>query len=469
MPPLRSMIFVSHANPEDDAFAQWLALRLAAEGYPVWCDVTKLLGGEKFWDDIEEAIRDRTVKFLYVLSRVSNHKEGAIRELDLAFNVARKESFKDFVIPLALDDLPSREFNIRLGGINAIPFRNQWHAGLAQLLEKLEESGVARRADFNPQAVATWWRERSDFAKGVLEIPETLTTNVYELRPATIWFHRPTVALVNAAAEPMAIPYPHQWSGGRLVSFATAAELQHCLGTAVAIADSESRLIGERGRDDRPRLWSFADERAVVTKLLNSAWQSLLSERQLPTHTFASGSPAFYLPSGPDPVRYHYRSPDGSLRWRQLTGFKTMTRLDGAQWRRHWHFALEARPTDRPRWGFVMKYHVLFSSDGTRIWDSKEMLAKARRSQCKGWWNDTWRDMTAAAVSVLAQDANTIVMRVGPTSTLQLGASPLLLQSPVSYDESALGGQSEPAVNTDEPDEIEADDVEEEEGQEPAQ
>ena len=50
---MREMVFVSHANPEDNEFARWLALRLAGEGFPVWCDLTELLGGEDFWKDAE--------------------------------------------------------------------------------------------------------------------------------------------------------------------------------------------------------------------------------------------------------------------------------------------------------------------------------------------------------------------------------------------------------------------------------
>ena len=85
----RDMLFVSHANPEDNEFARWLALQLAKEGYPVWCDLTKLLGGETLWDDAEEAIRTRTVKFLYVLSEASNEKGGPLRELQVAQGLAR--------------------------------------------------------------------------------------------------------------------------------------------------------------------------------------------------------------------------------------------------------------------------------------------------------------------------------------------------------------------------------------------
>ena len=57
-PPIkepRDTLLLSHANPEDNEFTLWLALQLANEGYSVWCDLTKLLGGEVFWDDIEEA------------------------------------------------------------------------------------------------------------------------------------------------------------------------------------------------------------------------------------------------------------------------------------------------------------------------------------------------------------------------------------------------------------------------------
>ena len=66
------MVFVSHANPEENEFARWLTLQLANEGYPVWCDQTKLLGSEKFWEDIEGAIKNRTAKFLYPKQHSAN-------------------------------------------------------------------------------------------------------------------------------------------------------------------------------------------------------------------------------------------------------------------------------------------------------------------------------------------------------------------------------------------------------------
>src|SRR6266566_6179704 len=125
----RDMLFVSHANPENNEFAQWLSLQLAKCGYPVWCDLTKLLGGETFWSDIEQALRTRTVKFLYVLSKTSNIKDGPLSELHVAANVKRDENLHDFIIPLLIDDLPHRDINIQLARLTTVNFRKGWAQG----------------------------------------------------------------------------------------------------------------------------------------------------------------------------------------------------------------------------------------------------------------------------------------------------------------------------------------------------
>lgn len=58
----RQLVFLSHANPEDNEIAGWFSARLAAHGYQVWSDITRLIGGEVIWDTIEEAIRRRAAE-----------------------------------------------------------------------------------------------------------------------------------------------------------------------------------------------------------------------------------------------------------------------------------------------------------------------------------------------------------------------------------------------------------------------
>lgn len=437
---MRDMLFIGHANPEDNDIALWLSLRLASEGYPVWCDLTQLLGGEAFWTDIEAAIRDRTAKYLLVLSKASNRKAGVLDELALARGVQRSEGLQDFIIPLWTDDLPPSEFNVNLVRTNAIPFRDGWHQGLARLLEKLEKDDVPKRPDFGPSAVSSWWRARISGVQSLLPVAEPLATNWYRLRPANLYFHKLGLKLENTAIEfPTEMPYPAERYGEYLVSFARAEDLAPSLGSAVTITDSISRLINPASPEQKPRLWSYKDERATLTKLLNQAWQRMLASRELPLYTFADGPPAFYFTNGmTEKNQVWFVAAHGERTFRNVVGIKTIRRGSDAVTLRYWHFALEARALVTPVVGFTMKPHVLFSDDGASIWESKDRLARARRSQCKNWWNAEWRDRNSAAVSFLAGGGETVSLQVGSSVSLELEATPLQLMSPVSFDESAI-------------------------------
>lgn len=436
---MRDMVFVSHANPEDNEFARWLALRLAGEGFPVWCDITQFLGGEDFWRDAEEAIRSRTVKFLYVLSRTSNHKPGPLKELAVAQKVQKVQpELADFVIPLAIDDLPPGEYNIELTRLIAVPFREGWHAGLIQLLEKLERNGVSRSPAFGPRAVASWWRERANTQHTILKKPEKVTTNLYELRPAELHFHKLGLELRDAPVEEPSIPYPFERFDDYLISFAPASDIAGRLGTGLRIISTDTYRIGDPSARRR-HSWSYRDERATLTKLLNRAWQNMLIARELPTYQFSSGAPALYFKTGMlEKNTISFRRPDGSTSSRQMIGYRTMRRGTEKQWIRHWHFAVGARPTTSPAWGFVMRPHVLFSNDGATIWDSVDRLQRARRTQCKNWWNNDWRDLNYAAIQFLAQGKETITLPVGARIALDVSAKPVQYLSPVSYDERSL-------------------------------
>ena len=112
----RRLIFLSHANPEDNAFARWLAAQLAIAGYEVWCDLTELLGGEKFWDDIPEAIDGYTFRFLFASTLESNRKAGTLRELAMALKTEEAHEIKEFIIPLKVDAFPLRQYTQRYSG-----------------------------------------------------------------------------------------------------------------------------------------------------------------------------------------------------------------------------------------------------------------------------------------------------------------------------------------------------------------
>jgi hypothetical protein len=64
--PARQALFISHANPQDNAFTLWLGAKLTALGYEVFADILRLKGGQDWERILEDAIRNKAAKFLLV-------------------------------------------------------------------------------------------------------------------------------------------------------------------------------------------------------------------------------------------------------------------------------------------------------------------------------------------------------------------------------------------------------------------
>ncbi len=240
--PTPSMLFVSHANPEDNLFARWITLRLAREGYPVWCDLTQLLGGEDFWRDIETAIRDRTVKFLFVLSQTSNAKQGILDELAVARKVGKKHH--NFILPLRIDDIKSDDINIELNRLNYIDFAHGLAVGYSQLLDVLEKEGIPRDPRFSPDAVTRWWRTHYPATAGVVATPERYLSNWFEFSQTPKKLRLPSIEPEDSFAraveeQTLELPAPSWPYANLLFSFASADDLLPILeGKGMELANS---------------------------------------------------------------------------------------------------------------------------------------------------------------------------------------------------------------------------------------
>jgi hypothetical protein len=138
----RDHIFISYAT-EDGDLAEWLAVRLTAEGYKVWCDRTHLLGGESYPGDIDRAIKDYSFRLVALLSRASLQKPNPRKERTLALNIARERKI-DFLIPLNVAGLSATELDWMTSDLTFIPFQQDWAAGFAQLLKKLDSIEAPR-------------------------------------------------------------------------------------------------------------------------------------------------------------------------------------------------------------------------------------------------------------------------------------------------------------------------------------
>lgn len=430
---MRDLLFLSHANPEDNEFTLWLALQLAREGYKVWCDLTGFLGGEDTWRDIDKLIRERTAKFLYVLSRVSNDKHGALKELQVAENVARDHDFHDFILPLHVDDLPHKEINIQLARLNAIPFCDGWAKGLKALFEKLQRDEVLKVTESTPEIVASWWREHFSADQGVTKEPEEYLSNWFLIQnmPKEILFHvlrRTTIGKLGLSDDP---PYPAFHEGEFLISFAEAEDFRNNLGESLIIErtlhfslnDFLEGMCGDQIVDRN-------DARGFVSRLLRMAWENFVKKQDLPVYNLSNAQCVYFKKGFAKDEKAFFCGVDGKRTFRQLVGYGTMKRG-----KRFWHFGIQAKPSTYPFAAFVIKPHVVFSDDGQHIWDSPERMHIARRSQCKDWYNPEWRDRMLAAMSWLAGEDGTIKLPVGKDLALGVPTHPLMFTSPVSYVE----------------------------------
>jgi hypothetical protein len=430
---MRDLLFISHANPEDNEFTLWLALQLAKEGYKVWCDLTGFLGGEDTWRDIDKLIREKTAKFLFVLSRTSNVKSGSLKELQVAENIARDSGLLDFIIPLHIDDLPHREINIQLARLNAISFENGWANGLKSLLEKLAKDNTSKNAEITPEIVTSWWRNHFSADQGIIDEPEDYLSNWFLIKnmPAEVFFHvlrRTSIGKLGLSNQP---PYPAFYEGEFLISFAAAEDFRDSLGDSLIIERTITYPLTEfiQGTCE-DQIVDRTEARNCVARLLRIAWENLLKDRRLSIYDLSNARCAYFKKGFAKDDKAFFKGVDDRRTFRQLVGYETMTRG-----KRFWHFGVQAKPFLYPYAAFVIKPHVVFSDDGQNIWDSPERMHTARRSHCKDWYNPEWRDRMLATISWLAGEQDEIKLPLGKDVVIKLPNYPLVFKSPVSYAE----------------------------------
>jgi hypothetical protein len=468
---MRDKIFVSHANPEDNDFTRWLCLQLVTAAYPLWCDIVRLKGGEDFWNDIELAIRERAIKFIYVLSKTSNDKQGPRQELQVAKGVARRESLHDFIIPLHIDDLPHNDINILLNQLNSISFEQSWAKGLKGLLDKLEQDGVPKDSLSTPEMAASWWRDQFSAEKGLTQNSEDYLSSWFlvESLPEDIYFHLFKNVRWGDQNGTQTAPYPVFSYAGGVFTFAARNDL--------TTAENEGWLIPQTHKfrtDDvlSGKLSQVIDSkqaRNAMTHLLREGWLRMVHERGLAIHEMANNAWSFYFIKDQVPRdRLDFIGVDGLAAHRYVMGYKTMRSADAEKKLRHWHFGLSAKPFVYPIMAYGIKAHVLFSDDGKEIWESDKRLQRARMSQCKNWWNDDWRDRILATMHWLSLGKGTIDIPVGKGAAIKVSKSPQLFTSNVSFIEpsKSASASDETLASAEEDfefDELDGDEDEEEE------
>lgn len=422
----RTLIFISHATPEDNDFVFWLGARLASAGYKVWSDVTKLIGGEVFWDDIEDAIRHSSIKVISVLSGAAINKGGFKNELSLALLVERSEQIKDFVVPVKLDDTPFDKFPVEIVRRNAIDAcSNGWQTALARILEKLQLDNVSRDENVATDALSSWSKSILDIEGGLIREEEGLLSNWLPIKelPTSIRVH--SCLPGYQTLRPELYTYPAEVYKGKVISFAGAKDLiskgleQECeISLDYFLNGGLKGLFEIHPKDASNRL----------TSLLQRAWYHLARSRGLNDFLFANNKFGFYLPLPDKGIeRIKFFSPTGKKGSRALLGKSEKRKV-------YWHYTPELRPSLGRSPRFTLFPHVIFTSNGlSPVGDSKRMHT-LRRSFCRSWWQDRWRDMGQAYLALLIENTDDLLMPLAPDQFLVVEPSFESFESPISVN-----------------------------------
>ena len=423
----RQKIFISHAAPDDNEFARWLSLQLIGLGYSVWCDVINLKGGEDFWAEIEKEIREHTIKFLYVLSGKSNNREGTLKELAVAQKTKKSLPVEDshYIIPLHIDrNLSYDDINIDLVRLNSINFKESWHKGLIQLVEKLNEDRVPVK-EKNFAEVGSIWKDIILNNKATIEKEEVYSSNWFQITalPSTLHFYRFSTLVPNSF-QMWKCKYPSRMYKGYFGTFAGCYDFIEELPKTQSYNPANTISISVQEILDGSYDTTFisnSDAKHIVTNLINLSFKSFFKRNGCKVYKLSAKRIAFWFPMG-------------ALEKDKAKGVLMVGKMKyGKDKRINWHFAISGSTKLDEDLCYVIKSHIVFTWDGTNLIDSDSIQHRGRRKQGKSWWNKHWREKLLSFLSVFEDESKNIPIQVGENAYLKFASSPILFQSPVTY------------------------------------
>lgn len=438
-PAVRSLIFVSHAAPEDNEFSRWVATQLAIAGYEVWCDVTKLLGGEAFWIDIEQAIDARAFRFLFVSTLKANTKPGTLRELKLALAAQQKYSIRDFVVPLKVDAFPFQSMQKPLGDLNCVRFDENWADGLKQLLELLERAEAPKSLRAGPSCVADWYERTRNPNRKIVVSNSVCHSNWYSLTfPEQVYAHVFAGPAEIIQERAVALDFPHRIHGRYIISFAPLVEFESRFGSSADFATAASFSPSAFMQEGSKALGLAADDSfRIVSDLVRQTWEAAMDARGLRSFLLSGDIRARFFAADQLEKNRAYLPPRPGERqkYRQLVGKKSKRTLEGEKVPDgFWHYALSVSVQLLPFPRLALRHHVLFTDDGQTPWNDADRMHKARRSVCKNWWNAEWRDRLLAFVAAL-ESGSEMRLPAGNDAFITVAVKPLRFTSPWTFYE----------------------------------
>lgn len=416
----RDHLFIS-CVPEDGALADWLTRRLTAEGYAVWCERFKLLGGESYPDDVDNAIKNHTFRMISLYSKASLRHPEVMRQRSLALNLS-KELKANFLIPVNVDGIRTSQLDKLTSTLTFISFEKNWAIGLNQLLKNLSLVDCPKPL-YNGKSVAAEYFVPKDI---ISDQPEELISNclLIEKIPEIIHQFEATHELSYSRLREAT----YEWAFRKAASTTYLSFHQPPASLAEEIGLTLSSTERWKEADHIHGIWS----QNLVAELIR---KSLIVKCHQLGLKNCPDTNLDYFPLGlVEGDRLKYTRPDGSRTFVNSVGQRTRWRKQGSIVYRY-HLA----PTFYVVTNLMNKFDILIqirvriakTSGGTF---SKKTAHSLRKHLCKDWWNYDWLGRLLAVCQHLATDTM-IIVGESENEQIVVQANPITLSTAKGIDE----------------------------------
>ncbi len=452
---MRQTIFISHATPEDNEFTIWLATKLELMGYKVWIDKKGLLGGEKFWEEIDSVIRNLTIKFLIVYSEnifVKDQcnkpiggklKDGVSKEYSFAESIGKKEKLKDFIIPLNIDNADYNLF-IGLDRSNQISFSDNWAKGLIQLEKKLVKDEIPKSSTETSE-FGNWYHTEFLQYQPITSKNELYYSNWWKIEKLPEYFYLYEFDKKEQATEvrKQKSAFPVSQVSNYLSSFNLNSEFLYKIEGIDYILKPRKTykikitdvLIGFESL----KFPSHKDVENHFKSLLKEVFHQIMKQRGMFWYKMANKKLAYYYTTqnlSTKKVSFNFLFKDTSKikpKKKNLIG----KYLDLG----FWHYAVSCKPILSPFLGYSLKNHICFTNDGLHVWQKevkgksetdKDKIHTHRRRKGKTFFNEDWRDLFLAFINGLKKDER-ITINLSNNFTLEMPNYPISYWAEFGY------------------------------------
>lgn len=437
----REAIFISHANPEDNAFVLWLGPKLAAMGYEIWADVMRLHGGADWARELEDALRNRALKVLVVCTPEAVNKQGVRNEIEIASQLSRQLGDNEFIIPLKLK---AYESPFRIAHAQYVDFSSSWAAGLAELAELLSATYKINKRPGRP--METWLGTQARGSTRLVQRSERLNSNWLRFKtlPKTIRYCEPPAGFPIEKFQNRAL---HQWP---VVPFANGVLTFASPRNGLLSQDMPAREVTSLNmkfflKEDWIRLGIKAYEaRRHFADLGNQALEAFLHRRGLTGFEGSGKRIAWWGDIRTVPLtQIAFNWPHQKGR-RQIIGKSDKRDV-------HWHYAISGQVRTAPIRHLRISSRLIFSDNGLDAIGDAKRMHRLRRSFAKSWRNARWRDMLSAFLWWLGNGEDEIALPVSVDEEMVLTLPPVSFSCPVMviHEGEAPPDEDDPDVDLD--------------------